>query len=123
MESLIPIDSEEEITIAQEPIVEKEVVDETEATTKHQAEEVEAQVLAEEELDPLSILDKKVSEIVLNFNSSSDQNSILRNEIMTLKAQNELQSNQIQNLEDKLLQKDQKIESILKKISPLLGGE
>lgn len=134
MESLIPIDpidddGVEETELFNIPEVEEEVKEVVKPAPKVEPKVEEKKVekapllIEDEPLDLLSILESKVDEMVHNFHNSSDENAALRSENVTLKTQNELLKKQIEELEKKLSIKEAKIESILEKLKPMMGGE
>ena len=65
-------------------------------------------------------LAKKVDELLARFEELKLQNSALRQEIITLKAQNEAKDAQINKLEEDLMNKDIESEDILLKIEEVL---
>ena len=63
---------------------------------------------------------QKVDELLARFEELKLQNSALRQEIITLKAQNEAKDAQINKLEEDLMNKDIESEDILLKIEEVL---
>ena len=65
-------------------------------------------------------LAQKVDELLVRFEELKSQNSALRQEIVTLKAQNEVKDAQINKLEEDLMNKDLESDDILSKIEEVL---
>jgi chromosome segregation ATPase len=133
MESLIPIQDEEDFDTlipsvpddVESSKAQEEASKSEEKIDKEIKKEVEAKVEAKEELkdsqnnDILSQLESKVDEIVSRYHNSSDENEELRAKITLLQTQNEVQTKQIDSLEGELKIKDFKIEEILNKLNSL----
>ena len=69
----------------------------------------------------LNKLSEKVSTILQEYHALKGQNEMMRNEIMTLKADCELKNQEIEKLQEENLQKDIEIEEIVNKIESILG--
>ncbi|WP_458699644.1 hypothetical protein ACKGJI_07365 [Sulfurospirillum sp. 1307] len=69
----------------------------------------------------VSKLSEKISDLLARFDELKSQNEMLRQEVVTLKAQNEAKDSQIQSLEEKLMNKEIEAEEILSKIEEVLG--
>jgi len=69
----------------------------------------------------LEKLDKKITQMSQNYLNLQEQNKILQNEIMTIKAQNENQKIKIEQLEEELMKKEIEAEEIVKKVEEILG--
>jgi cell division protein ZapB len=69
----------------------------------------------------LDKLNEKVSEIVQKYHSMQGENEMLRNELVTLKAQRELKDKEIERLSEENAMKDLEIEEIVNKIESILG--
>ena len=69
----------------------------------------------------LELLSDKVSQLLQNHHDMKGENEILRNEIVTLKAQSEAKSQEIEKLADQNAMKDLEIEEIVNKIESILG--
>jgi predicted nucleic acid-binding Zn-ribbon protein len=69
----------------------------------------------------VSKLSEKISDLLARFDELKSQNEMLRQEVVTLKAQNEAKDSQIQSLEEKLMSKEIETEEILSKIEEVLG--
>jgi len=120
MESLIPIQDEEETQIPLEPEDTETPKQPIEEETKSEKAEAQQEIETTSSDDVLSELENKVDEIVSKYHNSSDENSELRSKITLLQTQSDLQKNQIQDLEEQLRLKDRKIEEILQKLNTLL---
>ena len=66
-------------------------------------------------------LNEKLDAMVSRYNTMKHENEMLRNEVMTVKAQSEAKDTQIRKLEDENALKDIEIEEIVKKIESALG--
>lgn len=69
----------------------------------------------------IEILDEKVSQILEGYHSLKEANEVMRNEIMTLKAECELKNQEIEKLNEANTMKDLEIEEIVNKIESILG--
>lgn len=65
-------------------------------------------------------LSEKVNDLLVRFEEMKSQNNILRQEVVTLKAQHEAKNIQIEKLEDDLMNKDIESDDILSKIEEVL---
>ncbi|KQI61186.1 ABC transporter, partial [Campylobacter jejuni CVM 41905] len=63
----------------------------------------------------------KVNELIEKYNEVCEANEALRNELVSVKAQNEAKSNQIMRLEEELKSRNIESEDIYKKIEAVLG--
>lgn len=63
----------------------------------------------------------KVNELIERYNELCEANENLRNELVSVKAQNEAKSNQIMRLEEELKSRNIENEDICKKIEATLG--
>lgn len=66
-------------------------------------------------------LTDKINELLERYNELKEANETLRNELVSVKAQNEAQKNEITRLEDELKSKNVESEDIAKKIEAVLG--
>ena len=66
-------------------------------------------------------LTDKINELLERYNELKETNESLRNELVSVKAQNEAQKNEIARLEDDLKTKNVESEDIAKKIEAVLG--
>ena len=66
-------------------------------------------------------LTDKIIELLERYNELKETNESLRNELVSVKAQNEAQKNEIARLEDELKTKNVESEDIAKKIEAVLG--
>lgn len=66
-------------------------------------------------------LTDKINELLERYNELKETNESLRNELVSVKAQNEAQENEIARLEDELKTKNVESEDIAKKIEAVLG--
>ncbi len=66
-------------------------------------------------------LTDKINELLERYNELKETNESLRNELVSVKAQNEAQKNEIVRLEDELKTKNVESEDIAKKIEAVLG--
>lgn len=69
----------------------------------------------------LSTLADKVNDLISKYDELSRANEELRNQVITLKAQNEAKTNQIMRLEEELNKKNSEADDVLKKIEAVLG--
>ena len=65
-------------------------------------------------------LSEKVNDLLVRFEEMKSQNSTLRQEVVTLKAQNEAKNVQIDKLEEDLMNKDIESDDIFSKIEEVL---
>ncbi len=75
-------------------------------------------------MDTESSLDKlneKVSQLLQGYNTLKTENELMRNELMTLKANCELKNQEIDKLTEENTMKDLEIEEIVTKIESILG--
>lgn len=68
----------------------------------------------------LNTLTNKVNDLIARYEDLLRENESLHTEIVTLKAQNEAKSNQIQRLENELHLKTSESDDIMKKIEAVL---
>ena len=66
-------------------------------------------------------LTDKINELLERYNELKETSESLRNELVSVKAQNEAQKNEIARLEDELKTKNVESEDIAKKIEAVLG--
>ena len=66
-------------------------------------------------------LTDKINELLERYNELKETNESLRNELVSVKAQNEAQKNEITRLEEELRSKNVESEDIAKKIEAVLG--
>ena len=69
----------------------------------------------------IEILSNKVSQILQKHNAMQNENEMLRNELVTLKAQSEAKGQEIEKLTEQNVMKDLEIEEIVNKIESILG--
>ena len=69
----------------------------------------------------LTTLIDKVNDLITKYDEVCRVNEQLRNEIVTLKAQNEAKTNQIMRLEEDLDKKNSEADDVMKKIEAVLG--
>lgn len=69
----------------------------------------------------LNGLTSKVNELLNKYDEMCKENERLRNELVSVKAQNEAKSNQIQRLESDLKDKNIESDDVIKKIEAVLG--
>jgi len=69
----------------------------------------------------IDILDEKVSQVLQGYHSLKEENELMRNELMTLKANCELKNQEIEKLNEINAMKDLEIEEIVNKIESILG--
>jgi SMC interacting uncharacterized protein involved in chromosome segregation len=68
----------------------------------------------------LEILDEKVSDILQKYASLKSENEMLRTEVITLKSQKEITTQELEKLRDNNTLKDLEIEEIVSKIESLV---
>ncbi|EMS8435449.1 hypothetical protein ACE26K_000430 [Campylobacter coli] len=69
----------------------------------------------------INTMSDKVNELIEKYNEVCKANENLRNELVSVKAQNEAKSNQIMRLEEELKSRNIESEDIFKKIEAVLG--
>ncbi|HEF9759564.1 TPA: hypothetical protein SB268_000444 [Campylobacter coli] len=69
----------------------------------------------------INTMSDKVNELIEKYNEVCEVNENLRNELVSVKAQNEAKSNQIMRLEEELKSRNIESEDIFKKIEAVLG--
>ncbi|AJC94464.1 hypothetical protein FVD15_00405 [Campylobacter volucris] len=69
----------------------------------------------------INTMTDKVNELIEKYNEVCEANENLRNELVSVKAQNEAKSNQIARLEEELKSRNAQSEDIFKKIEAVLG--
>jgi len=69
----------------------------------------------------LEKLDEKVSYILSKYHELKNENETIRNELITLEAQREIQDQEIDKLTEQNIMKDLEIEEIVNKIESILG--
>lgn len=69
----------------------------------------------------INTMTDKVNELLARYSEVCEQNENLRNELVSVKAQNEAKSNQIARLEEELKSKNMVSEDVVKKIEAVLG--
>ena len=69
----------------------------------------------------INTMTDKVNELIEKYNEVCEANENLRNELVSVKAQNEAKSNQIMRLEEELKSRNVESEDIYKKIEAVLG--
>ena len=69
----------------------------------------------------LNTLTDKVNDLLVRYNEICSENESLRNELISLKAQNEAKSNQILRLEEEVKSKNIESDDIVRKIEAVLG--
>ncbi len=69
----------------------------------------------------LNKLSEKVSQILQEFHAMKGENEMMRNEIVTLKADCEFKSQEIEKVIEENANKDIEIEEIVNKIESILG--
>jgi len=74
-----------------------------------------------ENISSLELLNQKVTQILQNYHSLKEENELLRNEVMTIKAQSEIKDQELEKLREENLEKDIEIEEIVAKIESMLG--
>lgn len=69
----------------------------------------------------LNTLTSKVTELMQKYQEMCDANDALRNELVSVKAQNEAKSNQIARLEEELNKHYNESDDLLKQVEAVLG--
>ena len=69
----------------------------------------------------LNTLTDRVNDLLARYNEVCDENESLRNELVSVKAQNEANSNQIARLEEDLRAKNTESDDVIRKIEAVLG--
>ena len=69
----------------------------------------------------LNTLTDRVNDLLARYNEVCDENESLRNELVSVKAQNEAKSNQIARLEEDLRAKNTESDDVIRKIEAVLG--
>ena len=69
----------------------------------------------------LNTLTDRVNDLLARYNEVCDENESLRNELVSVKAQNEAKSNQIVRLEEDLRAKNTESDDVIRKIEAVLG--
>ena len=69
----------------------------------------------------LEKLSEKVSEILQRYNTLSQENELLRSELVSLKAEKEIKDQEIEKLLEQNTMKDLEIEEIVNKIESIIG--
>lgn len=69
----------------------------------------------------LNTLTNKVNDLLAKYNEVCEENESLRNELISLKAQNEAKTNQILRLEEEVKSKNIESDDIVRKIEAVLG--
>ena len=69
----------------------------------------------------LTTLSDKVNDLITKYDEVCRVNEELRNEIVTLKAQNEAKTNQIMRLEEDLAKQNSAADDVMNKIEAVLG--
>ena len=69
----------------------------------------------------INTMTDKVNELIEKYNEVCEANEALRNELVSVKAQNEAKSNQIMRLEEELKSRNIESEDIYNKIDSVLG--
>ena len=69
----------------------------------------------------LNTLTDRVHDLLARYNEVCDENESLRNELVSVKAQNEAKSNQIARLEEDLRAKNTESDDVIRKIEAVLG--
>ena len=69
----------------------------------------------------LNTLTDRVNDLLARYNEVCDENESLRNELVSVKAQNEAKSNQITRLEEDLRAKNTESDDVIRKIEAVLG--
>ncbi|MEI1661772.1 hypothetical protein QJN75_26345 [Escherichia coli] len=69
----------------------------------------------------INTMTDKVNELIEKYNEVCEANEALRNELVSVKAQNEAKSNQIMSLEEELKSRNIESADIYKKIEAVLG--
>ncbi|CAM4088786.1 cell division protein ZapB [Campylobacter armoricus] len=71
----------------------------------------------------INTMTDKVNELIEKYNEVCETNENLRNELVSVKAQNEAKSNQIARLEEELKSRNAQSDAIYKKIEAVLGKQ
>ncbi len=66
-------------------------------------------------------LDKKIDELLLTILSLKEENETLRQELVNIKAQCEVKTNEIERLQELNAKKEREIEEIVAKIESMIG--
>ena len=69
----------------------------------------------------LNTLTDKVNDLLARYNEICEENESLRNELISVKAQNEAKTNQIARLEEDLRTKNTESDDVIRKIEAVLG--
>ena len=69
----------------------------------------------------LNTLTDRVNDLLARYNEVCDENESLRNELVSVKAQNEAKSNQIARLEEDLRARNTESDDVIRKIEAVLG--
>jgi len=69
----------------------------------------------------LEKLDEKVSQVLRKYHELKSENETIRNELITLKAQKQIQVQELEKLTEQNTMKDLEIEEIVSKIESMLG--
>ena len=69
----------------------------------------------------LNTLTDRVNDLLAIYNEVCEENESLRNELVSVKAQNEAKSNQIARLEEDLRAKNTESDDVIRKIEAVLG--
>ena len=69
----------------------------------------------------LNTLTDKVNDLLARYNEICEENEFLRNELISVKAQNEAKTNQIARLEEDLRTKNTESDDVIRKIEAVLG--
>ena len=74
-----------------------------------------------ENIPVIEQLANKIDEVLARLKTLEEENSRLRNELVSVKAQNEAKDAQINKLTEELTMKDLEIEEVIGKIEAILG--
>jgi len=69
----------------------------------------------------VELLSKKIDEVLARIKTLEEENNNLRNELVSVKAQNEAKDAQIAKLDEELMMKDLEIEEVIGKIETMLS--
>ena len=69
----------------------------------------------------LNTITDRVNDLLARYNEVCDENESLRNELVSVKAQNEAKSNQIARLEEDLRARNTESDDVIRKIEAVLG--
>jgi len=69
----------------------------------------------------LNTITDRVNDLLARYNEVCEENESLRNELVSVKAQNEAKSNQIARLEEDLRAKNTESNDVIRKIEAVLG--